>query len=39
MPFKLIELLEQFMIGVFLITGTQLEKTGSICKVYIPLEI
>ena len=35
--FKLFEFLEQIMIGAFLITGTQLEKTGSIGKVFIPL--
>ena len=39
MPFKLFEFLEKFMIDVFLITWTQLEKTGSIGKVVIPLEI
>ena len=39
MPFKLFQFLEQLMIGAFLITLTQLEKTGSIGKVFIPLEI
>ena len=39
MPSKLFELLEEFMIGAFLITLTQLKKTGSIGKVFIPLEI
>ena len=39
MPFKLFEFLEQIMIGAFLITLTQLKKTGSIGKVFIPLEI
>ena len=39
MPFELFELLEQFTIGSFLIRLTQLEKTGSIGKVIIPLEI
>ena len=39
MPFKLFEFLERFMIGAFLITLTQLEKTGSIGKILIPLEI
>ena len=39
MPFKLFEFLEQFMIGAFLITLTQLEKPGSSGKVFIPLEI
>ena len=39
MPFKRFEFLEQFMIGAFLTTWTQLEKTGSIGKVFIPLEI
>ena len=33
MPFKLFEFLELFMIGDFLITLTQPEKTGSICKI------
>ena len=33
MPFKLFEFLEQYMIGAFLITLTQVEKTGSIDKV------
>ena len=37
--FKLFEFLEQFMIGAFLITLTQFEKTGSTGKVFIPLEI
>ena len=32
---KLFEFLEQFMIGNFLITLTQLEKTGSIGKYFI----
>ena len=39
MPFKLFECLEQFMTRAFLITLTQLEKTGSTGKVFIPLEI
>ena len=39
MSLKLVEFLEQFMIGAFLITSTQLEKTRSIGKVFIPLEI
>ena len=39
MPFKLFEILEQFMIGAFLITWIQLEKTGSIGKVFITLKI
>ena len=39
MPFKLFEFPEQFMICGFLITLTQLDKTGSIDKVFIPLEI
>ena len=34
MPFKLFEILEQFMFGAFLITWIQLEKTGSIGKVF-----
>ena len=38
MPFQLFEFLEQFMIGAFLITLTQLEKTGSTGKVFIPLK-
>ena len=29
MPFKLFEFLERYMIGAFMITLTQLEKTGS----------
>ena len=37
MPFRLLEILEQYMIGAFLITCTQLEKTGSIVEVFIPL--
>ena len=32
MPFKLFEFLERFMIGAFLITLFQLEKTGSTDK-------
>ena len=39
MSFKLFEFLEGFMIGAFLITLTQLEKTGSTLEVFIPLEI
>ena len=39
MPFKLSEILEQFLIGAFLITLTQLEKAGTIAEVFIPLEI
>ena len=39
MPFKLFEILEQFMMGAFVITLTQLERTGSTAKVFIPLEI
>ena len=39
MPFELFEFLERFMIGAILITLTHLEKTGSIGKVFIPLEI
>ena len=38
-PFKLFEFLERLMIGAFLITVTQLRKTGSTGKVFIPLEI
>ena len=38
MTFKLFKSLERFMIGAFLITLTQLEKTGSTGKVFIPLE-
>ena len=37
MPFKLFEFLERFMIGALLITRTNLEKTGSIGKVFTPL--
>ena len=37
--FQLFAFLERFMISVFLITLTQLEKTGSIGKVFISLEI
>ena len=37
MPFKLFEFLEQLMIVTFLITQAQLEKTGSIGRVFIPL--
>ena len=37
MPFKIFEFLEQFMIGAFLIILTQLEKTVSIGKIFIPL--
>ena len=32
------EFLEQFMIGAFLITLTQLEKTGLTGKIFIPFE-
>ena len=39
MLFKLFEFQERFTIGAFLITLTQLEKTGSTGKVFIPLEI
>ena len=39
MPFQLFELLERFMIGAFLIRLTQLQKTGSIGKLFIQLEI
>ena len=39
MPFKLFEFLDIFMIGAFLITLTQLEKSGSIGKIFILLEI
>ena len=39
MPLKLFEFLKRFMIGAFLITLTQLDKTGSTGKVFIPLEI
>ena len=39
MPFKLFEYLERFMIGACLITFTQIEKTGSTGKTFIPLEI
>ena len=39
MQFKLFKFLEQFMIGTFLITKTQQEKSGSIGKIFIPLEI
>ena len=38
MPFKLFEFKEQFMIGAFSITWTQLENTGSTGKAFIPLE-
>ena len=34
MPFKLLKFLEHFMIDTFLIKLTQLEKTGSIGKVF-----
>ena len=34
----LLEFLEQFMIGAFLITLLQLRKTRSTGKVFIPLE-
>ena len=34
MPFKLFEFLEQLKIGAFLITLTQIEKTGSTGKVF-----
>ena len=37
--FELFEFLERFMTGDFLITLTQFEKTGSIGKAFIPLEI
>ena len=39
MPFKLFVILEQFLTGTVLITLTQLEKTGSTGKDFIPLEI
>ena len=39
MPFKLSEFLEKFMIGAFLTPLTQVEKTGSKGKVFIPLPI
>ena len=39
MHFKLFEFAERFMIGTFLISLTQHEKTESIGKVFIPLEI
>ena len=39
MPFNPFYFLEQFIIGIFLITLFQLEKTGSIGKALIPLEI
>ena len=39
MLFKRIEFLEHYMIGAFLVTLPQIEKTGSISKVFIPLEI
>ena len=39
MSFKLFEFLEQFIIGAFLITWTQLEtKNASVGEVFIPLE-
>ena len=38
-PFKLFEFLERLMIGAFSITVTQLRKTGSTGKVFIPMEI
>ena len=38
MPFKHFQYLQRIMIGAFLITWTQLEKTGSIGKVSIQLE-
>ena len=39
MRFKLFDRLEQFMTGAFWIKWTQIEKTGSIGNVFIPLEI
>ena len=39
MPFKLFEFLERFITGAFLITLTQLEKTGSTAKAFTQLEI
>ena len=39
MPFKLSEFLERFMTDAFVVTLTQLEKTGSTGKVLIPMEI
>ena len=39
MPFKLFEFQERFMIGAILISFTQLEKSGSTGKNYIPQEI
>ena len=39
MLFELFEFREQFMIGAFLITWTQLKKTGLTGKVFISLEI
>ena len=38
MPFKLFDFLERFMIGAFLITLTQIDKTGSTIKVIVLLE-
>ena len=38
MSFNLFEFLQQFMIGAVLMTLTQLEKTGSTDKVFIPQE-
>ena len=35
---SILEFLEQFMIGAFLITLTQLEKTGLADIIFIPLE-
>ena len=39
MPFKLSEFLERFMTDAFVVTLTQLEKTGSTGKVLNPMEI
>ena len=38
MSLNLFEFLERFMTSAVLITLTQLEKTGSTGKVFIPLE-
>ena len=38
MPFNLFKFLERFLIDAFLLILSQLEKIGSIGKVFIPLE-
>ena len=37
--FELFEIVEKLTTGPFLITITQLKKSGSIDKIFIPLEI